>query len=628
VKSTKRFFAAALIAALWGGVIFSAAAAEPIRTIPRPLPSHPGNIFLVGETVTVPAPPGETNTWHAVDYEGRTVASGKVENGMAALGHLAAGYYEVTGDTQTNARGVSVGVLEPLRAPTPPDSPIGIDVAMAWCFRPDQWAAAASFCQLAGMNRVRDRASWPELEPKRGEMAANNRYDDALKLQDEMGLQVLTVSHIAPAWANTNATRMPLDLRDAYNFYRELAKRWRGKVETIEPWNEADIIEFGGHTGDEMASFQKAAYLGLKAGNPEMPVCENVFAIRRGTTLHNFNDNEAWPYFDTFNLHHYEPFTNYPKMYADFRAVSAGRPMWVTECSWTVHWSGDDQLKELDADNTRTQSERVPKTYALALNEGAKAIFFFMLPHYSERNIQYGLLHADLTPRPSYVALAAVGRFLADAQPLGRVQVPDNVVQGYLFRAQPDGHEADVLVIWYTSEGEKDYELPQQPEAIFDLLGRPVPVTGKSLKLTRAPQYVLLAKDSRPVLLPPVKSPPFLPGKPGVVVLQALLPVSDIDLQKSGYKLAVGQTNAVPVFLYNFGTTKVQGKLRVTAPPEWSVNFPAEVELEPGERKELTLALANAKSWDKAATVGIKGDFGTVGEPVLSMRFFAPQESK
>ena len=36
--------------------------------------------------------------------------------------------------------------------------------------------------------------------------------------------------------------------------------------------------------------------------------------------LADFNDNEAWPYFDTFNLHHYEPLQNYPKLYADFRA--------------------------------------------------------------------------------------------------------------------------------------------------------------------------------------------------------------------------------------------------------------------------------------------------------------------
>lgn len=83
----------------------------------------------------------------------------------------------------------------------------------------------------------------------------------------------------------------------------------------------------------KMATLQKAAYLGLKAGNPKVIACLNVFAIHRPATLQDFQNNEAWPYFDTFNLHHYAPLENYPRLYADFRAVSAGKPLWVSECS-------------------------------------------------------------------------------------------------------------------------------------------------------------------------------------------------------------------------------------------------------------------------------------------------------
>src|SRR5262249_3930337 len=156
----------------------------------------------------------------------------------------------------------------------------------------------------------------------------------------------------------------------------------------------------GGHNGNEMASLQKAAYLGLKAGNPDVIACQNVFAIRRAATLSNFNDNEAWACFDTFNVHHYEPLENYPSLYADYRAVSAGKPMWVTECSVHVHWKGDPALQELVDEDLRLQSERLVKTYALALHERAVAVYYFVLPHYVERQLQYGLLRPDLTPRP------------------------------------------------------------------------------------------------------------------------------------------------------------------------------------------------------------------------------------
>src|SRR4051812_8818674 len=113
------------------GAIFQATAGVANRSIPHPLLSHPGNIFIVGEMVVVAAQPGASNTWQAVDYEGKTVAHGLVENGLVKLGQLPVGYYEVITGGQPESRRISVGVLEPLHAPTPFDSPIGIDVALA-----------------------------------------------------------------------------------------------------------------------------------------------------------------------------------------------------------------------------------------------------------------------------------------------------------------------------------------------------------------------------------------------------------------------------------------------------------------------------------------------------------------
>ena len=480
--------------------------------------------------------------------------------------------------------------------------------------------SAINLCQLAGMNRVRDRMSWPELEPQRGQFAANTKYDDSLKMQTDAGLQVLEVNHIATPWANTNdAKRFPPDLRDIYNSYRELARRWNGRLAAFEPWNEADIKDFGGHTGDEMASLQKAAYLGLKAGNPDLPVCQNVFAIRRLTTLRNFNDNKAWAYFDNFDVHHYEPLQNYAKMYEDYRSVSAGKPVWTTECNMTVDWSGDEQKKEPTDENLRVQSERVTKIYTQTIHEGVKAVFYFMLPHYTERKLQYGVLHPDLTPRPAFLAVAAAGRLLAGAERLGQVETSDKGVQGYLFASKPDGRDTDVLVIWAEEEG--TFELPKAPIVCFDHLGREKAVQGKTLKLTRAPIYVELVKGSRPALMPLPKLAPVLKGKAGSIVLQAVLPPEDIALQKSAYKMPAGPTNVVSIFVYNFGTEKAHGRLSVTVPENWTKDMAQEVDIVPGERKELPVKLATAKDWDMAARIQIKGDFGEAGEPLLALRF-------
>ena len=300
--------------------------------------------------------------------------------------------------------------------------------------------------------------------------------------------------------------------------------------------------------------------------------------------------------------------------------MSGGKPLWVTECSVHAYWQGDERLKELSAEEQRLQSERVTKTYALALHQGAVAIFYFMLPHYSERQIQYGLLHADLTPRPGYLALAAVGRLLADAKPLGRIDLADKAGQAYFFSARPDGKPADVVVVW--AREETSFELPAAPLACFDHLGRPCPVAGKALKVGPAPLYAVLAQGSHPALLPPPKPAKLLPGEPGPLVLQALLPEGSIVLDKSAYKLPSMGTNAIPVFLYNFGQNKAQGRLSLTVPDGWKGELPAEVEVAPGERKALTLKLegAGTNGWSQAG-IRITGDFGAEGQPVLAVRF-------
>jgi len=556
-----------------------------------------------------------------VDYSGAIVATGQQSDGRARIGQLPVGYYELAWGAPAASNRVSIGILAPLRAPTPLTSPIGIDVAMAWFFPQEAMAPPANLCALAGMNRVRDRLSWPELEPARGVFPVPTRYDASVRAQAAAGLQVLEVNHCSAAWANPNSKRFPLDLRDAYNFYRRIARRWAGQVEAVEPWNEADIEMFGGHTGSEMASLQKASYLGLKAGNPNVVACLNVLAIHRAATLQDFAANETWPYFDTFNLHHYDPLQNYPGLYADFRAVSAGRPLWVSECSVHVKWQGDERLRELSGQDLRLQAERLTKTFTLSLFEGASAVFYFMLPQYSEGQSQFGLLHLDLTPRPGFLALAAVGRLLADAKALGRMPLADQSSQAYFFDAKPDGQSADVAVAW--SQGETNIDLPSMPRACYDCLGREHPLEARTLPLNQEPLFLVFGQGSRPELIPPPKPAPLLPGEPSTVVLQALLPEADIVLKESAYKIGPSHTKAVPVFVYNLGSSQAHGRLRVNAPKQWGAHLPGETfDLAPGDRKALTLNITcpATDGWNEAG-LSITGDFGARGRPLLALRF-------
>lgn len=606
-------------------------ATTPARTIPEPLPAHPGNIFLAGEDVIVPLPSRPAETWQLVDYDDRPVPGWTLQDGRAQLGRLPVGFYRLQSTSAPSADWISLGVLAPLRAPTPVTSPIALDVAAAWFYPQDKLDAAANLCALAGINWVRDRLNWSQMEPQRGQFAGANIYDASAAAQSRAGLQVLQVHHASPGWANPQRKRFPLDLRDAYRFHREMARRWQGQVRAFEPWNEADITVFGGHTGSEMASLQKAAYLGMKAGNPDVVAGLNVFAKHQRDQLLDLHANEAWPYFDTFNLHHYEAFETYPQLYADFRAVSAGRPLWVTECARPVKWAGDDQRQEPTDADLRVQAGRVAKTFALSLHEGSAATFYFLLPHYVEGQTQFGILRGDLTPRPAYLALAAVGRWLADARPLGQLKAGPTQ-QACLFNAQPDGEAAEVLVAWDTA-GKSSLALPVAPLTIVDHLGRIVQPstaaerTRHNVRLTTAPLFVRLPPGTAKTLAlktPPPK-PARLTGEPSPIVLQSLWPEAQVFLNKSAYRLTGRDEETIPIFAYNFGATPAKGGLRVTAPAGWTVQLPASVELAPEERKELSLKLTVAASTGRLVeTVRIDGDFGPAGQAVLSLRLMHP----
>ena len=599
------------------------------RTLPKPLPGHPGNLFVTGEPVVMALPTsGEENgTWRVVDYEGNTVIQGSATNGQATLGKLPVGYYELkrVRDGRPETARATFGVLAPLLAPTPRSSPIGIDVSMAWQFSAVQQEGAASLCALAGINWVRDRLSWSEMEPENGQFAPPNKYDDTARKQAQAGLQLLQVHHDSPPWASKNRKRQPTDLRDAYRFMEAMARRWRGQVMAFEPWNEGDIPPFGEHTGAELAAYQKASYLGLKAGNPNVIVCDNAFASPQPNVLADLNANSAWPYFDTFNFHHYCNLEAYPALYAVFRAASAGKPVWVSEFNIPVLWNEGSSEQEPPRGNLHLQAERIAQLFASSLHEGPAVSFYFMLPHFCEGQNQFGLLHKDLTPRPGYLALAAVGRFLADAKPLGRIRLEGDA-RAFVFRARPDGEERDVIVAWSTG-GESMLELSERPQAIFDHLGRSRTNLNTKIKISTAPIFATCRKDSLarvPMQLPPAR-PDLKTGTPSSVVLQAVIPKVKAIPSLSAYSCSSGRPETFSIFAYNFGLQKTAGELAATVPKGWTVDLPHHIELAPGERKELTLALdCRGGLTTPADTVRITGDFGSAGEAVLSLRL-APE---
>lgn len=629
------------------------------RAVPEPLPGHPGNIFLEGEDVFIPLPetgPPSFTHWRLMDDRRHVVRDGALNSGDKAnrgplpLGPLGIGWYrlEFGSTNQPDQAWTSLAVLQRLQCPVPADSPVAVDSAAAW-FAPDdaaQQKKLANLAALAGVSWVRDRLRWREIQPHLGDLKPPpTTYDTSADAHRDAGLQMLQVFHDTPPWAQEDAEgggRFASDLRRIYELGRALAVRFKGRVAAWEPWNEGNVATFGAHTVDQMCSWQKAAWFGFKAGDPDVIVGWNVTAaVPTPAHTEGVLANETWPYFDTYNIHTYDWSHSYADLWKPAREAAAGRPIWITEADRGTPHLKNAPWYDQDARLEKLKAEWMAQAYASSLFAGAQLHFHFILGNYQEGNrIQFGLLRHDLTPRPAYVALAAVGRCLAGAKVLGRWQ-PGQQVQVYAFRAKPDGLERDVLVAWAEKEVDwdgrgtmtADWKLPSQikVQSVVDYLGRSRGADFPA-SLTSAPVFVLLPPGEAAKL--PLESPPVLAprrgGPPSPVVLQVLLPrsasrkVEDIPWSEGyAYRTKIGSALEFRLRAYNFATNAVAGRLRVARQPaQWETTLDVtEFKLAPMDRWESTGTLRIPNGTEaRDGWVLLRADCGQDGQPALAFR--------
>lgn len=689
MKNTSRFWVLIVVATWFPAdpanateteVLPTGALCQLERGVPLPLPDHPGNVFLEGEKVSVVIPEALNESpekreklarWRVLDDRLVEQCEGKVEDSgeivKITIGPLPIGWYRVEflDENGTLLDFTTAAVLAKLAAPVPQDSPICLDGALSWLsckeekgsdrrqFDLDQGTKLANLAALTGVNWIRDRITWREMQSEENVFSEPNQYDAMAKIQTRLGMKVLQTFHTIPAWARDESDPSRADLRHLYRFCKAMAERFRGTVFAWEPWNEGNAKNFGGYAIDEMCSLQKAAYLGFKAGNPDLTVCWNPFG---GITTTHLADgilqNETWPYYDIYSIHSYDWPHAFEQLWEDARRAAAGRPIWVTEADRGMTADPESKPGDYSHDDAIRKAQLIAQEHARSLFSGSTRHFHFILVNYmeGERRVQFGLLRHDMTPRPSYVALAAAGRFLAGAKCLGRYEVanqPDTHI--YAFRSAPDGQPQDVLVAWHEKEvdwperGKQtvDWTLPTelQVNAVHDFLGRPL---GKSVpvQLQSAPIYLILPAGEasklslRTVLPTEYRTTPT----PSPVVLQLQMPddplagrpsASNAWTQEQTRVFKPGQKTNCVMVVNNLGSDPVEGTLKLDMPEaNWTFSKTEwQVLLEPMARTtipfDVTRPIAESKSqpW-----ITIRGDFGPAGTPILSFEAAAVGE--
>ncbi len=628
------------------------------RSIPVPLDDRPGNVYLEGEEVRVAVPeeiPASVVRWQARDDAGMVVAGGALgedERGRrrkVALGKLGIGWYRVEFVDQGGNVGLwtSAAVLARLREPTPQDSPVCVDSATSWFAHGDpvNQRRLSSLAALAGVNWIRDRLRWREIQPAASDFASLTTYDEAAELQSGAGLKVLQVFHDTPEWARDGAGRgqFSRDLRHVFRFCEATSRRFGGKVQAWEPWNEANVESFGGHTVDEMCAYQKAAWLGFKAGDRNVTVGWNASAaVPSEQQADGVIANETWPYFDTYNIHTYDWPHGYAELWAPARRAACGRPLWITESDRGLRHIKNAPWCDLPPDGEKRKAELMAQAYAASMYAGAVRHFHFILGNYQEdsNGVQFGLLRLDRTPRPAYVALAAVGRFLAGARCLGRVR-PENDAHVYAFRARPDGVDRDVLVAWAEREVDwPDRGKTSRPwplaatlriDGVYDYLGRSREAAAPA-PLGPAPLFVLMPPgETAKLTLERVEASPPRAGTPCAVVLQVVMSAPRKRVQDKAwsegfaYGCETGKDTAFDLRVYNFGAAEARGTLAPENLPQ-GCNLTLErgqITIEPMGCATIAGALTiseGAVATPAGVTCAIRGELGEAGRPVIAFR--------
>jgi len=552
-----------------------------------------GNVFTDDEKVRFQMKTTADVSLSIMDYEVNKVFEKGFPAGESAveIGILPRNHYTITVRSGGEFREFYFGVIPSIENRLPlDDSRIASDVAMSWLVKPDRFDELAQLTKLSGVIWVRDRISWGEIETQRGNWAEHTRYDSAAEIQTKHGLKVYQVFHNTPGWAEKEGKThsFPDDLRDAYNFAAELARRFKGKVDAWEVWNEPDIIVFSDELGDSYSALLKAMYLGFKAVEPELPVLLCSFAMAPGKFAETVFQNDVQNYFDIYNYHIYDSWEKHAdralKHIDIMRRYGLERkPIWLTEAGRPI--TREPDLVELTPEQGRNVAEFLPKAIITSLAAGVDKYFWFIMPYYRERDkMLFGLLRDDMTPTQGYCALSACTYALGEANYLGNLNLAD--IHTHVF----DRGDNKLAVSFWTDEGEKLFKLHVNTgkATLVNLMGleqeidtcEGIPSLRSraclEIKATPSVKYLILPANALTDTLkrdyPREKSEikPYDPTTVSPIVLRLQFPRASRDKKSETYLLSEDSPTKVGMEVYNFGRCQFPGKLELQLPEGWN----------------------------------------------------------
>ena len=324
-----------------------------------------------------------------------------------------------------------------------PESPFGINTA----FQPDtpDLAARLEAMQRAGIKWGRQDFTWRriEKEPGRYDWAP---YDRLVEQCRSHGVQLFGNFAYGPPFHDP---RTPGGAKAYAAFAAEAARRYRGKVDYWQIWNEPNGGFWKG-TPEQYAALLAESGKAIHEANPDakvlglnMAFCDVIWAERvlkqvpydcfDVACFHPYRPPSApeekfdWWVLDQYvkSWHKADLTPDYPLVRMDFyqqadeliavmKKFGPPKPLWVTEMCWNshIHPYGTSELRQADL---------LVRFYVGAVASGkVQKVFWWTLKDEGSRQFDQadmvGLMREDLSPKYAYHAYAWMTRTLEGRQ--------------------------------------------------------------------------------------------------------------------------------------------------------------------------------------------------------------------
>ncbi len=275
---------------------------------------------------------------------------------------------------------------------------------------------------------------------------------EQLEAQKSRGIELVGVVLHTPTWVARDLSvpqnsapknlDLPFDHPDNYwgQFAARLATEYAGTIDTWILWNEPDmyndeiVMNWTG-TVEQFARMQMVGYQAIKKANPKAKVLltgttywwdlnhrpfylDSLLTELKKAPGAAANNN----FFDAVSVHQYSnPLNNYtvPMTYRRIlQQHGVDKPLWVVESNVVPH---DDPIAPLPRDSWRAsleeQANYMIQSVALARAADVERFSVYKMFDDDNENGQYfGLIRADGSPRPAYVAYQTAVRELSNVE--------------------------------------------------------------------------------------------------------------------------------------------------------------------------------------------------------------------